>query len=84
MMLHAWSNYKTFAWGENVLAPLTRIPNFMGVFGIERLGATIVDSLDTLYIMGLTTEFQEARDWVAQNFSINDIVSIFIKLNLTP
>ncbi len=28
-----------------------------------------VDSLDTLYIMGLDKEFQEGRDWVADIFN---------------
>ncbi len=28
-----------------------------------------VDSLDTLYIMGLDKEFQEGRDWVAEIFN---------------
>ena len=76
-MLHAWSNYRLYAWGENELCPVSRMPNYLTVFGVEGLGATIVDSLDTLYIMGLTKEFDEARDWVAHNFTMN-IVSIEI------
>ena len=31
------------------------------------MGATIIDSLDTLHIMGLTKEFEHARDWVEQS-----------------
>lgn len=31
------------------------------------LGLTIVDSLDTLLILGLDEEYQEARHWVANN-----------------
>ncbi|KAI4878028.1 hypothetical protein NFI96_001361 [Prochilodus magdalenae] len=34
-------------------------------------GATIVDSLDTLYIMGLTEDYQEAREWVRNNLDLN-------------
>ena len=30
-------------------------------------GTTLVDSLDTLWIMGMEQEFKEARDWVAQS-----------------
>jgi len=32
--------------------------------GITRMGATIIDSLDTLYLMGLTDELAIARRWV--------------------
>ena len=30
-------------------------------------GLTLLDSLDTMYIMGMTTEFDEAKDWVRNN-----------------
>lgn len=33
------------------------------------LGATIMDALDTLYIMDLKEEFQVARSWVAESFN---------------
>jgi len=46
--LHAWNNYKKYAWGRDELKPVSHgWINYMGV------GLTIVDSLDTLYIMGL-------------------------------
>lgn len=34
-------------------------------------GATVVDSLDTLYVMELHEEFQEAKNWVEENFDLN-------------
>lgn len=33
-----------------------------GVSNFGRLGATIVDAMDTLHIMGLTAEFNKARE----------------------
>jgi len=33
-----------------------------GINSFGGLGATLVDSLDTLYIMGLKDEFQKARE----------------------
>lgn len=45
---HAWKAYKEFAWGHDNLKPISRIPSDW--FG---LGLTIVDSLDTLYIMNM-------------------------------
>ena len=35
------------------------------------LGATLVDSLDTLWLMGLKDEFQKARDWIVNELSFN-------------
>lgn len=32
--------------------------------GNSQLGATIVDALDTLYIMGLHDEFREGQEWI--------------------
>lgn len=34
-------------------------------------GATIIDSLDTLYLMELKEEFQEAKAWVEEHFHLN-------------
>lgn len=42
------------------------------------LGATIVDSLDTLWIMGLKSEFQEARDWVANSLDFNKVTMVVL------
>ena len=41
------------------------------------MGATIVDALDTLKIMGLDEEFKQGRDWVADHLSFN-VVSIYV------
>lgn len=46
---HAWAGYKKYAWGQDMLKPLSRTAHKW--FG---LGLTLVDSLDTLWIMGLT------------------------------
>ncbi|KAH8293974.1 hypothetical protein KR054_007183 [Drosophila jambulina] len=72
MMEHAWHNYKRFAWGKNELRPLSRLPHW-GAFGTADLGATIVDGLDTLYIMGLEKEYREGRDWIEREFSLDNI-----------
>ncbi|OAY85760.1 Mannosyl-oligosaccharide 1,2-alpha-mannosidase MNS1 [Ananas comosus] len=62
-MLHAWNSYVTYAWGQDELQPQSK----NGVNSFGGLGATLVDSLDTLYIMGLEDEFRKARDWVANS-----------------
>ncbi|XP_068637590.1 mannosyl-oligosaccharide 1,2-alpha-mannosidase MNS1-like [Aristolochia californica] len=74
-MLHAWTSYEKYAWGNDELQPISK----KGVDNFGGLGATIVDSLDTLYIMGLDEQFKKARDWVANslNFNINVDTSVF-------
>ncbi|XP_022117945.2 mannosyl-oligosaccharide alpha-1,2-mannosidase IA isoform X1 [Pieris rapae] len=75
MMRHAWNNYKLYAWGKNELKPISKRAHLTSVFGGGDMGATIVDGLDTLYIMGLMDEFREGRDWVAEHFHVNEIDS---------
>ena len=62
---HAWAGYTKFAWGKDELLPLAK--KGRDIFG---LGLTIVDSLDTLWLMGLTEDFNKAKQWVAKNMSI--------------
>jgi mannosyl-oligosaccharide alpha-1,2-mannosidase len=78
MMKHAWDNYVRYAWGKNELRPISKRGHSASIFGSMSLGATIVDGLDTLYIMGLEKEFKQGRDWIAENFDINLAVSYFI------
>ncbi|XP_017073758.1 mannosyl-oligosaccharide alpha-1,2-mannosidase IA isoform X2 [Drosophila eugracilis] len=73
MMEHAWHNYKLYAWGKNELRPLSQRPHSASIFGSYDLGATIVDGLDTLYIMGLEKEYREGRDWIERKFTLDNI-----------
>jgi mannosyl-oligosaccharide alpha-1,2-mannosidase len=64
--LHAYGGYKKYAWAKDELAPVT------GSFKTPFCGwaATLVDSLDTLLIMGLHEEFKEALEEVSKiNFT---------------
>lgn len=71
---HSWNGYKKYAWGHDNLKPLSQSSHDW--FG---LGLTIVDSLDTMYIMGLEDEFNEGREWVSNflTFDINRDVNLF-------
>ena len=53
---HAWAGYKEYAWLQDELAPVTNGSKnpFAG------WGATLVDSLDSLWILGMMDEFEEA------------------------
>ncbi|KAH1240327.1 Mannosyl-oligosaccharide 1,2-alpha-mannosidase MNS1 [Glycine max] len=66
-MLHAWGSYEKYAWGQDELQPQSK----NGVNSFGGLGATLIDSLDTLYIMGLNEQFQKAREWVANSLDFN-------------
>lgn len=78
MMIHAWDNYKLYAWGKNELRPLSKRAHTGSIFGANDLGATIIDGLDTLYIMGLNTQFEEGRDWLQRRFTLDNVVSVFL------
>lgn len=74
MTLHAWNGYKTFAWGKNELKPISKRGHSAGIFGGgggNDLGASIVDALDTLYIMGFEKEFADGKDWIVKNLNLN-------------
>lgn len=58
-MIHSWDGYKQFAWGSDELAP----PYRRGKQGAAP-GATIVDAMSTLKIMGLESRYQDAVAWV--------------------
>lgn len=45
---HAWKGYKDFAWGHDELKPISK--SYTEWFG---LGLTLIDALDTMWILGL-------------------------------
>ncbi|XP_041094446.1 endoplasmic reticulum mannosyl-oligosaccharide 1,2-alpha-mannosidase-like [Polyodon spathula] len=71
---HAWKGYKEFAWGQDELKPISK--SYGTWFG---LGLTLVDALDTMWIIGLKEEFEEAKKWVATElqFTKNVDVNLF-------
>ena len=81
-MVTAWDGYQKHAMGHNELKPLAKRGHSAGIFGSSRMGATVVDALDTLYIMGLKDEFKQARDWVAQHLNFG-VVSYLIFSTIT-
>ncbi|XP_065316495.1 mannosyl-oligosaccharide 1,2-alpha-mannosidase IA-like isoform X1 [Gordionus sp. m RMFG-2023] len=78
MMKFAWDGYVKYAFGYNELKPISKQPHFGSIFGKDKLGLTIIDSLDTLLIMNLTNEYKTGYDWVINNLSFNKKSSISI------
>tara|TARA_R110002003_G_scaffold40_15_gene2785 strand:+ start:212 stop:763 length:552 start_codon:yes stop_codon:yes gene_type:complete len=54
--LHTWKGYKKHAWLQDEIAPVTG--GYKNLFG--QRAATLVDTLDTLLIMGLKDDFEDA------------------------
>lgn len=74
--LHAWGSYKKHAWGADELRPLSKTGH--DTFG--NMGITMLDSLSTLWLLGLPDEFDEASDWVRDSLRFgrsNREVSVF-------
>lgn len=44
---------------------------FCPLTGSSQMGATIVDALDTLYIMGLHDEFRDGQNWIENNLDFS-------------
>ena len=78
MMNHAWQGYKKKAWSENEVRPISGKGHSAAIFGNSKTGATIVDALDTLYIMGMTEEFNEAKEWVEKSFFFNSKTDVSV------
>lgn len=61
---HAWKGYKEFSWGKDELKPVSKSGDEW--FG---LGLTIIDSLDTAYLMSEMEIFNEAHDWIDESLT---------------
>ncbi|KAM3183167.1 hypothetical protein ACTXT7_010880 [Hymenolepis weldensis] len=75
MTKYAWDNYVKYAWGHNELRPKSKTFHDTDVLGRVPLGATIVDSIDTLYIMGLEKEYMQASKWIKEKLDLSDAES---------
>lgn len=73
-MAHAWRGYVRYAWGNDELQPVSQV----GKDSFGGLGATIVDALDTLWLMEMQAEYQAARDWVANKLRFDVYVELAV------
>lgn len=68
-----WRNYREKAWMHDELAPISG--SWKNTFG--GWGATLIDALDTLWIMGFKEEFSSAMKDVEQiDFGVTDMEKI--------
>ena len=71
--LHAWDGYKRYAWGHDELTPLSR--GYRDWYGTS-LYMTPVDALDTMLLMGLTKQAEEARELIVHNLSFDKDIEV--------
>ncbi|KAL9050120.1 MAG: hypothetical protein Q9162_006826 [Coniocarpon cinnabarinum] len=72
----SWAAYEQHGWGLDEYHPLSQTGRQMVPNG---MGWIIVDALDTMMIMNLTTELSHARDWIQSslNYDQDHDVSVF-------
>lgn len=92
--VHTYRGYEEHAWGYDEMKPVSNTSQNKCVFGILTLhtttqssvcsfnswGVTIIDSLDTMHIMGLHDDFQRALAFV-ENATF-DVPRVFLVANL--
>eukprot|EP00924_Labyrinthula_sp_SR-Ha-C_P006784 maker-scaffold_8-snap-gene-0.29-mRNA-1 protein AED:0.03 eAED:0.03 QI:410/0.85/0.87/1/0.71/0.62/8/118/478 len=72
MMLFAYKNYEKRAFGRDELQPISGKANDVW----HGHGVTLIDSMDTLWIMDLKEEFYRAKDWVEHNLRYEQNIQI--------
>ena len=77
-MRWAWRHYRKRAWGKDEIKPIS------GTFSSfplknHHLGLSLIEALDTLWIMELDEEFRDGVEWVKTNldFDVDGDVSVF-------
>ena len=77
-MRWAWAQYRQHAWGKDQIKPIS---GGFESFPLKdrHLGLTIIEALDTLWVMGLDDEFREGVEWVKANlyFDVDGELSVF-------
>jgi mannosyl-oligosaccharide alpha-1,2-mannosidase len=78
-MAWAWDQYRAHAWGKDEIKPVSGGNSSFPLKKGPHLGLTIIEALDTLWLMGLDSRFQAGVDWIKANlsFDVDGEVSVF-------
>lgn len=68
--LHAWNGYKQFAWGHDQVNPVSGTASEFFVAG-HPIGLSIIEALDTLYVMELDSDLDAGVTWIEQNLDFD-------------
>lgn len=71
--LHAWNGYKQYAWGHDALKPLSK--GWRDWYDVS-LVMTPVDAFDTMKLMGLDQEAEEAKQLIFEKLSFDHDISV--------
>lgn len=71
--LHAWNGYKRYAWGHDMLMPLSK--SYRDWYG-ESLLMTPVDALSTMKLMGLDAEYADAKQLIFEKLSFDRNIEV--------
>jgi mannosyl-oligosaccharide alpha-1,2-mannosidase len=77
-MRWAWRNYREHAWGKDQIKPISGGSESFPLKN-HHLGLSLIEALDTLWVMGLDEEFRDGVEWVKANldFDVDGEVSVF-------
>lgn len=77
-MRWAWSEYRARAWGKDQIMPISGGAESFSIKG-RHLGLSLVEALDTLWLMELDDAFRDGIDWIKAelNFDVDGEVSVF-------
>ncbi len=80
-MKWSWAQYREHAWGWDEIKPVSggHSQFFFERSTDHRMGLSIVEALDTLWLMGLDAEFEDGVKWCKDNlrFDIDGEVQVF-------
>src|SRR5215208_3435234 len=71
--LHAWNGYKKYAWGHDVLKPLSKTHHD---WYPRPLLMTAIDSLDTMIIMDMNEEAATTKQYILDNLSFDKDIEV--------
>ena len=66
---HSWAAYERDAFGDDEYHPVSQKGSNLTDAGA--MGYMIIDSIDTMMIMGLDEEYKRARKWIASELSFD-------------
>lgn len=77
-MAWSWDQYRKHAWGKDEIKPVSGSFSSFPL-NSHHLGLSLIEALDTLWVMGLDSRFQDGVDWVKANFDadVDGEVSVF-------
>lgn len=68
--LHAWNGYRAAAWGHDEVRPVSGTSSEFFAQG-HPVGLSVIEALDTLYVMELDEDLKESADWLEQNLDFD-------------